>query len=318
VSPPAAHGVDAALAAVGLGKRFGELLAVDDLNLSIPRGTCFGLLGPNGAGKTTTIRMIQAQLPPSSGTLEVLGLDAVRQGRAIKAKLGVVPQENNLDPDFTVRQNLTVYARYFGIAAEEAGVRADRLLQFLQLSEKRDASIQELSGGMKRRLIVARSLINDPGLLVLDEPTTGLDPQARHSIWEHVRQLRRDGKTILLTTHYMDEAEMLCDEVAVMDHGKILERGAPRALIARHTEGEAVEFVVAWTPDGSGVAGVADVLRRDGVPHERLPDRVIAYGAKAVTLATSPPGGWAVVETIRRRATLEDVFLRLTGRALRD
>ena len=304
--------------AKGLTKRYDDLVAVADLDLTIPRGVCFGLLGPNGAGKTSTIRMLQAQMPPTSGTLHVLGMDTRLDARRIKARMGVVPQENNLDPDFTVHRNLTVYARYFGIARAEATRRADTLLEFLQLAEKRDSGIMELSGGMKRRLVVARALVNDPELLVLDEPTTGLDPQARHAIWDKIRSLRRQGKTILLTTHYMDEAEQLCDELVVMDQGKILERGTPRDLIAKHTEGEAVEFVVGWSEEGTATKALAAHLAGLGIKHERLPDRVVAYGAAAGRIADALPAALAVTETLRRRATLEDVFLRLTGRALRE
>jgi lipooligosaccharide transport system ATP-binding protein len=305
----------AAVEAKGLVKRFGPLVAVDGLDLEIPAGTCFGLLGPNGAGKTTTIRMIQGQSPPSAGSLSVLGLDATRQTRQVKARLGIVPQENNLDPDFTVHQNLVVYARYFGIPRQEASARADELLAYLALADKRDSHVLELSGGMKRRLVVARALLRDPDMLVLDEPTTGLDPQARHTIWEKIRHLRSLGKTILLTTHYMDEAEMLCDELVVIDKGRVLERGAPRDLIRKHTEGEAVELVTGYSSP-EPLAEIAAYCEKARIPHERLPDRVVAYGKPAGELEERFAG--RVQETIRRRATLEDVFLRLTGRALRD
>jgi lipooligosaccharide transport system ATP-binding protein len=313
-----ASGVPDAVAARSLTKRYRDLVAVDGLDLTIPRGSCFGLLGPNGAGKTSTIRMIQGQSPPTSGSLEVLGLDVARHARRLKARLGVVPQENNLDPDFTVRHNLVVYARYFGIGRREALARADELLAFLQLTDKRDAGVLELSGGMKRRLVVARALVNDPELLVLDEPTTGLDPQARHAIWDKVRSLRREGKTVLLTTHYMDEAEQLCDDIVVMDGGRILERGAPRDLIRKHTQGEAVEFVVGWSEGAAATKALAGLLAAEGVPHERLPDRVVAYGPEVPRLAQEVPQRVGVQEVLRRRATLEDVFLRLTGRGLRE
>ncbi|MEA3190727.1 MAG: lipooligosaccharide transport system ATP-binding protein [Thermoplasmata archaeon] len=303
-----------AVVAKGLSKKFGELVAVDKLDLTIPRGVCFGILGPNGAGKTTTIRMIQAQAIPSGGSLTVLGLDAIREPRATKARLGVVPQENNLDPDFTVRHNLLVYARFFGIPRRKAEERAKELLDFVQLTDKADALIPTLSGGMKRRLVVARSLVNDPDLLILDEPTTGLDPQARHTIWDKIRGLRHQGKTILLTTHYMDEAEMLCDHLVVMDQGRVLESGSPKDLIAKHTGGQAVELVVGWEESGAKVAALAAEMTAAGIPHQRLPDRVVAFG-KDIGARLS---GRDVQETILRRATLEDVFLRLTGRALRD
>jgi lipooligosaccharide transport system ATP-binding protein len=307
-----------AVAAKDLRKSFGELKAVDGVTLAIAEGTCFGLLGPNGAGKTTTIRMMQAQSTPTGGSLTVLGLDTTKAARKVKARVGVVPQENNLDPDFTVHKNLTVYARFFRIPPKLATERADRLLEFVQLADKRDALIATLSGGMKRRLTVARALVNDPDMLILDEPTTGLDPQARHTIWEKIRSLRRQGKTILLSTHYMDEAEQLCDTIVVMDQGKILEQGTPRDLIQKHTQGEAVEFVVGWSEDGGPVARCADVLKASGIPFERLPDRVIGYGDKAVAAVPTAHEALGAKEVIRRRATLEDVFLRLTGRALRD
>ncbi len=310
--------VDNAVQAEGLTKRFGDLVAVDDISLTIRRGICFGILGPNGAGKTTAIRMIQAQSPPTTGRLRVLGMNIATSARQVKARVGVVPQENNLDPDFSVRKNLLIFARFFSIPPAEARVRADRLLEFVQLADKRDAPIPTLSGGMKRRLIVARSLLNDPDLLILDEPTTGLDPQARHTIWDHIRRLRHEGKTILLTTHYMDEAEMLCDELVVLDHGKILEQGTPRDLIAKHTEGKAVEFVAGWEATGAAVDAVAADMAKWGIPHQRLPDRVVAYGTQAVARIGEVQGRHKVAETIERRATLEDVFLRLTGRALRD
>lgn len=307
-----------AVVAKGLTKRFGEFVAVNNLDLTIPIGVCFGILGPNGAGKTTTIRMIQAQSAPTAGTLTVLGLDVASQARQVKQILGVVPQENNLDPDFTVHANLTTYARFFGIPHQTAITKADELLGFVQLTDKRNQPVPALSGGMKRRLIVARALINSPDVLILDEPTTGLDPQARHTLWNLIRGLRREGKTIVLTTHYMDEAEQLCDDLVVMDQGKILERGAPKALVTKHTQGEAVEFVVGWSPDGAKVESFARALTEVGLDFEKLPDRVIAYGPKANAAADELVTTHSVPEMVRRRATLEDVFLRLTGRALRD
>jgi lipooligosaccharide transport system ATP-binding protein len=315
---PWAGRVPDAVVIQGLTKRYGELVAVDGLDLRIPTGVCFGLLGPNGAGKTTTIRILMGQAPVTSGSVHVLGLDMATHARAAKARLGVVPQETNLDPDFTVRHNLLVYARYFRIARKAAAAKADELLRFLQLEEKRDSGILELSGGMKRRLVVARALVNDPELIILDEPTTGLDPQARHTIWDKVRQLRAQGKTILLTTHYMDEAERLCDELVVIDHGRILARGAPRALIQEHTQGEAVELVLGHEEDDGQVAALALHLKQAGVPHETLSDRVVAFGNGLDEVARDAAARFPIRETVRRRATLEDVFLRLTGRALRD
>ncbi len=305
-----------AVLAVGLVKKYGELVAVDGIDLEIARGSCTAMLGPNGAGKTTTIRMIQCALPPTSGSLEVLGINALTDRRDVKRRIGVVPQEDNLDPDFTVRKNLTTYARFYGIK-KDMGRRADELLAFVGLEGKRDAHTEQLSGGMKRRLIVARSLVNDPELLVLDEPTTGLDPQARHTIWDKIRTLKRQGKTVLLTTHYMDEAERLADHVIIIDHGRILEQGTPQALIKKHTGGEAVEFVI--HPDATATRErLVAVLQRDQTPHEVLQERVIAYAQDSRTLVQLVHKETEPHQTILRHATLEDVFLRLTGRALRD
>lgn len=308
-SHPAIHARD-------LIKRFGELVAVDGIDLEIPRGSCTAMLGPNGAGKTTTIRMIQCVLPPTSGTLEVLGINALTDRRDVKRRIGVVPQEDNLDPDFTVHKNLTTYARFYGIKKNMIR-RADELLAFVGLEGKRDAHTEQLSGGMKRRLIVARSLVNDPELLVLDEPTTGLDPQARHTIWDKIRTLKRQGKTVLLTTHYMDEAERLADHVIIIDHGSILEQGSPQELIKKHTGGEAVEFVI--HPDATTTRDeLVAVLEREQTPHEILQERVIAYSEDTRTLAQLVHKEAEPHQTVLRHATLEDVFLRLTGRALRD
>lgn len=226
-----------AVLARGLTKRYGDLTAVDGIDLQIERGECFGFLGPNGAGKTTTMRMIYGRTPPTAGTLHVLGLDVTRDIRAIKARIGIVPQEDNLDPDFSALQNLTVYANYFGLRRAEALRRAHELLDFARLSEKAGAQVDALSGGMKRRLVLARGLINRPQLVVLDEPTTGLDPQARHLVWDQLRTLKGQGVTLLLTTHYMDEAERLCDRIAVIDRGRILALDTPAALIEQYGGG---------------------------------------------------------------------------------
>jgi len=311
----ASPGMGNVVEARGLRKRFGAFEAVAGVDLNIPRGVCFGLLGPNGAGKTTLIRMMMGVSPVDAGTLTVLGTDVTKRAREVKARLGVVPQEDNLDPDFTVRNNLLVYARFYRIPREEAERRADRWLDFVQLSDRRDASVPHLSGGMKRRLVVARALMSDPELLVLDEPTTGLDPQARHAIWDKIRDLRRQGRTILLTTHYMDEAEMLCDTLVIMDQGKIHEQGHPRELVAKHTGGEAVEFV---SEDPQILADVLAAIGDEDVPAERLSDRIVAYGQDLEDLHARIRERFRLQETILRRATLEDVFLRLTGRALRD
>ena len=211
-----------AISAKSLTKNYGKFCAVNNVSLEIPKGICFGLLGPNGAGKTTMIQMIQASSPITNGKLEVLGMDTISDSREIRKKIGVIPQEDNLDPDFSVRYNLLVYARYFGIGLDEAKEKAEELLKKVELTDKADQEINNLSGGMKRRLIVARGMINEPELLILDEPTTGLDPQARHSVWDQIRIFKNEGKTVLLTTHYMDEAEILCDELAIMDSGRIL------------------------------------------------------------------------------------------------
>ncbi|MGB0651938.1 MAG: ABC transporter ATP-binding protein [Thermoplasmatota archaeon] len=308
---------EAVIKAQGLVKRFGEFTAVAGIDLAIPRGVCYGLLGPNGAGKTTTIRMIQCVSPVTEGRLTVLGDDVQQEGRSIRGRLGVVPQEDNLDPDFTVRDNLTIYARFFDVPADRAADRADELLAFLNLEDKRDARVDALSGGMKRRLVVARALMADPEVLVLDEPTTGLDPQARHALWDTIRRLRRQGKTILLTTHYMDEAEMLCDELVIVDEGKVHEKGRPRELIAKHCGSEAVEFVAA-EEDTATLDDLAADLEGAKVRHERVGDRVIAYGDRLEGLQTRMRKRHAVTESVLRRASLEDVFLRLTGRALRE
>lgn len=301
--------------AKGLKKSFGDFTAVDGIDLQIRPGICFGLLGPNGAGKTTTIRMMQCVSPRDGGELTVLGMDPAKDGRAIKARLGVVPQEDNLDPDFTVRDNLRIFARFFGTSPKDASDRADQLLQFMNLTEKANGRVDELSGGMKRRLVVARSLIGDPDVLLLDEPTTGLDPQARHSLWETIRSLRREGKTILLTTHYMDEAEMLCDELVVVDQGKVLEQGAPKELIAKHCGKEALELVAR---DGDTETLDAMLATLGQTPYERVVDRIIAYGDNLEPMQATMRDAHDLQESVLRRATLEDVFLRLTGRALRE
>ena len=222
-----------AISAKSLTKNYGEFCAVNDVSLEIPKGICFGLLGPNGAGKTTMIQMIQASSPITNGKLEVLGMDTISNSREIRKKIGVIPQEDNLDPDFSVRYNLLVYARYFGIELDKAKEKAEELLEKVELTDKAEQEINNLSGGMKRRLIVARGMINEPELLILDEPTTGLDPQARHSVWDQIRIFKNKGRTVLLTTHYMDEAEILCDQLAIMDSGKILIQGNPKELIKK-------------------------------------------------------------------------------------
>jgi len=298
-----------AVRAEKLTKVFEELRAVDAIDFQIEEGECFGFLGPNGAGKSTTMRMIHCASPITSGKLEVLGMEVDGRSREIKAAIGVAPQENNLDPDFTVRRNLTVYGRYFGLPKEVLEERADRLLEFMQLSEKKDEKIQEISGGMKRRLIIARAMMNDPQLLILDEPTTGLDPQARHLIWEKVRELKRKKVTVILTTHYMDEAERLCDRLVIMDHGKIILEGKPRDLIDQVIGTDVMEIDV---PTDEMEAYV----KSKGWQYERTIDRMLIYTKEGQNVAAELKERFAMSYYLIRNATLEDVFLRSTGRAL--
>jgi lipooligosaccharide transport system ATP-binding protein len=299
----------------GLTKTFGSLRAVDAVDFAVSPGEVFGFLGPNGAGKSSTMRMIAAVSPRTGGELTVLGLDPDRDGPAIRARLGVVPQEDNLDLELTVRENLYVYGRYFDLPRPELRARIDRLLEFAQLTERADDRVDPLSGGMKRRLTIARSLVNEPDLLLLDEPTTGLDPQARHALWDRLYRLKAEGVTLVLTTHYMDEAEQLCDRLVVMDGGRIAAEGSPRDLVARYCTREVVELRFGPGESERMAAKVADIPDR----LETLPDRLLLY----------TDGGDAAVETVYRRGleplsvlvrrgTLEDVFLRLTGRHLVD
>lgn len=298
-----------AVRAEKLTKVFEELRAVDAIDFEIEEGECFGFLGPNGAGKSTTMRMMHCASPITSGKLEVLGMDVNGSPRDVKAIIGVAPQENNLDPDFTVRRNLTVYGRYFGLPKEVLEERADRLLEFMQLSEKRDERIQEISGGMKRRLIIARAMMNDPRLLILDEPTTGLDPQARHLIWERVRELKRKKVTVILTTHYMDEAERLCDRLVIMDHGKIILEGRPRELIEKVIGTDVMEIDVPTDEMEAYVKG-------QGWQYERTIDRLLIFTKEGQKVAAELKERFAMSYYLIRNATLEDVFLRSTGRAL--
>ncbi len=298
-----------AVRAQKLTKVFDELRAVDAIDFQIEEGECFGFLGPNGAGKSTTMRMIHCASPITSGKLEVLGMEVNGKCREIKAAIGVAPQENNLDPDFTVRKNLTVYGRYFGLPKEVFEERADHLLEFMQLTEKRDEMIQEISGGMKRRLIIARAMMNDPRLLILDEPTTGLDPQARHLIWEKVRELKRRKVTVILTTHYMDEAERLCDRLVIMDHGKIILEGRPRDLIDQVIGTDVMEIDEPTDEMEAYVKG-------KGWQYERTIDRMLIYTKEGQSVAADLKERFAMSYYLIRNATLEDVFLRSTGRAL--
>jgi lipooligosaccharide transport system ATP-binding protein len=301
--------------AQGLTKRFGSFVAVDGIDFEVRRGEAFGFLGPNGAGKSSTMRMVGCVSPASGGTLEVLGMDPVTDGARIRARLGVAPQEDTLDMELTVRENLMIYGRYFDLSRAEARERADRLLEFVQLNERANDRVEPLSGGMKRRLTIARSLVNDPDVLLLDEPTTGLDPQARHVVWDRLYRLKLQGVTLVLTTHYMDEAEQLCDRLVVMDKGRIAAEGSPRELIARYSTREVCEL--RFSPD------VADGLdgRLDGLASrvEVLPDRVLLYADDGeAAVAAVHDRGLAPLSTLVRRSTLEDVFLRLTGRTLVD
>jgi lipooligosaccharide transport system ATP-binding protein len=299
----------------GLSKRYGGRSVVRDVTFSVAAGECLGLLGPNGAGKTTTIKMVTCFAPPDGGVLRVFGLPVVaRNHRDIKARLGIVQQEESLDPDLSVEKNLTVYASYFGMARTESARRAESLVRFAELADHRHAPIRTLSGGMKRRLMLARALVNEPRLLVLDEPTTGLDPQARRLVWERIRTLKRQGTTILLTTHYMEEADRLCDRLIIMDDGAIVAEGRPGDLVAAHVGAEVIEVHLA---DQAGSDGVAARLAAAAWRAERVGGMLYLY------LGDREPGPdvfelLAGLEFTRRRATLEDVFLRLTGHALRD
>ncbi|HVQ94545.1 MAG TPA: ABC transporter ATP-binding protein [Mycobacteriales bacterium] len=310
--PDADHSM---IVARGLTKRFGSFTAVDSIDVTVEPGEAFGFLGPNGAGKSSTMRMIACVSPVSGGTLRILGLDPAADGPRIRARLGVVPQEDTLDMELTVRENLLIYGRYFGLARPLIRERADRLLEFVQLSERADDRVEPLSGGMKRRLTIARSLINEPDLLLLDEPTTGLDPQARHAVWDRLFRLKQQGVTLVLTTHYMDEAEQLCDRLVVMDKGRIAAEGSPRQLIDRYSSREVLELRFA-PGEHENMAGKVDGLAERV---EVLPDRLLLYTDDGdASAAGVHDRGLVPVSTLVRRSTLEDVFLRLTGRTLVD
>ena len=297
----------------GLVKRFGELVAVDGIDLDVKRGEAFGFLGPNGAGKSSTMRMIGCVSPISSGTLRILGLDPSSDGPAIRGRLGVVPQQDTLDTELTVQENVLIYGRYFGFSRRELRPKIEELLDFVQLTERAGDKVEPLSGGMKRRLTIARSLVNDPELLLLDEPTTGLDPQARHVVWDRLFRLKQRGVTLVLTTHYMDEAEQLCDRLVVMDHGRIVAEGSPRQLIEQFSTREVVEVRFEDVRPQNGAFGGA------GDRVEELPDRTLIYpGDGDVTASAIAERGLPPHSTLIRRSTLEDVFLHLTGRTLVD
>ncbi len=301
--------------AQGLTKRYGDFTAVDSIDFAVRRGESFGLLGPNGAGKSTTMRMIAATTRRSSGELEILGKDPNRSGPEIRAHLGVVPQEGNLDTELTCAENLYIYGRYFGLAKGYLKLKVEELLAFAQLEEKRDVKVDELSGGMKRRLTIARALVNEPEVLLLDEPTTGLDPQARHILWDRLFRLREQGVTLVTTTHFMDEAEQLCERLIVMDRGHIMAEGSPQQLIREHSTREVLELRFGSQRNAEVAAAIADV----GSYQEALPDRILVYaedGEQALREILSR--GFDPLTSLVRRSSLEDVFLRLTGRTLVD
>jgi lipooligosaccharide transport system ATP-binding protein len=311
---PAEAPPGALIEARALTKRFGERVAVDSIDFSVGRGEVFGFLGPNGAGKTTTMRMIGCVSPVTSGLLRVLGMDPATDGVAIRARLGVVPQADTLDTELSVRDNLVIYARYFDIPRREAERRIDELLDFVQLRERGRETVDSLSGGMKRRLTIARGLINNPDIILLDEPTTGLDPQARHLLWDRLYRLKQQGTTLVLTTHYMDEAEQLCDRIVVMDKARIVAEGSPQQLIERWSTREVVEL--RFPPDRRDSVDV-DRLRDLAERVEALPDRILLYASDGeAAVATVHARGIDPASVLVRRSTLEDVFLRLTGRSL--
>lgn len=307
-SPPLIH-------ARGLTKRFGTFTAVDGIDVDVAPGEAFGFLGPNGAGKSSTMRMIGCVSPPTSGTLRIFGMDPTADGRTIRSRLGSVPQQDSLDGELTVLENLVIYGRYFDLSYAEARRRAVDLLDFVQLGDRASSRVEPLSGGMKRRVTIARSLINRPELLLLDEPTTGLDPQARHVVWERLYRLKEQGVTLVLTTHYMDEAEQLCDRLVVMDGGRIVAEGSPRSLIDTYSTREVLEVRF-----GVGAsAAAAEQLAGVGERVEALPDRVLVYADDGEAALGAVHGrGLTPSSSLVRRSTLEDVFLHLTGRTLVD
>ncbi|WP_091322973.1 ABC transporter ATP-binding protein [Arthrobacter sp. cf158] len=303
------------ISARNLTKAYGDLTAVDNISFDVPAGESFGLLGPNGAGKSTTMKMIGGVSQRTSGALTIMGLDPESHGPEVRAHLGVVPQQDNLDEELRVRENLIVYGRYFGLPLSYLRPKADELLEFAQLTDKANSKVDALSGGMKRRLTIARSLINEPRILLLDEPTTGLDPQARHILWDRLFRLKESGVTLILTTHYMDEAEQLCDRLIVVDKGRIMAEGSPAALIREHSSREVLEL--RFGSERNATIGVE--LQGIGERLETLPDRVLIYahdGEAALEQVTAR--GLRPMTSLVRRSSLEDVFLRLTGRSLVD
>jgi len=305
---------ETAVTALSLVKHFGPIRAVDEISFEVPRGASFGFLGPNGAGKTTVMRMISCLAVPTSGSLRVLGMEPSQNARAIKQNIGIVPQRSSLDEDLTVLENLMMFARYHSIPSEEARRRAGELLAFVKLADRANALVPQLSGGMQRRLLIARALMNNPRILILDEPTTGLDPQVRHHIWRRLRALRRQGITLLLTTHYMEEAESICDEIVIMNDGKIIERGTPQELVTRHIG----RFTLEVTVNGDDAEGAVRSGFDDSACRiERYGDRMYVYAERSETL-TGGIETVAAFDPVLRPSTLEDVFLKLTGRGLSE
>ncbi len=303
------------VAARGLRKTYGNLHAVDGIDFDIEPGESFGLLGPNGAGKSTTMRMLGGTLDRTSGSLLVAGLDPADHGPQVRAHLGVVPQQDNLDEELRVRENLIMYGRYFGLSRAYLAPKADELLAFVELQSKAGEKVDNLSGGMKRRLTIARSLINDPAILLLDEPTTGLDPQARHTLWDRLFRLKEQGTTLVVTTHFMDEAEQLCDRLVVIDHGSIMAHGSPRELIRQHSTREVVEVRFGSARNAEVIADLEDIGQRIEV----LPDRILMYADDGESLLNEiARREMNPLTSLVRRSSLEDVFLRLTGRTLVD
>jgi len=303
------------LVAEGLTKTFDDFTAVDGISFQVESGQTFGVLGPNGAGKSSTMKMVSTVSPRSGGTLQVFGLDPDQDGRTIRSRLGVVPQEDILDFDLTVVENLMIYQRYFGMRWQGARAKAMQLLDFMQLTDRADSKIEPLSGGMKRRLTIARSLVNDPEMILLDEPTTGLDPQARHLLWERLYRLKEQGVTLLLTTHYMDEAEQLSDRLLIMDHGKIVAEGSPAELITKHTTREVLEL--RFDNDSHVASPLAAAAQAAGFRVDELPDRHLVYADDGdAAIAHLREAGVNPLGTYVRRSSLEDVFLTLTGRSL--
>jgi len=301
------------LVGTNLTKRYTDTLAVDGINFSISQNECYGFLGPNGAGKTSTMKMIHCLSPVTSGTLLVAGMDVMTEARRVKSIMGVVPQEQNLDPDLTVIENLIVYARYFNIPLREARKRGEEYLDFFQLANKSNSKIRELSGGMKQRLLIARGLINKPDILILDEPTTGLDPQARHMIWQKIRHLKKEGITIVLTTHYMEEASQLCDRVAIMDRGKILVEGDPAKLVEERVGKDVFQV---WCEGGEKEELTRDMKSFD-FSYEQVGDIIYIFSKNGDEELKNLIAG-KYIKFLHRPAALEDLFLKLTGRRLRD